>query len=516
MRHILKATPLLFLLLPEAAAALEQAPVESLRPKLRSAQSAPLAQDDAAALAAATMSQLGLESPSRSAPVRTASAEPVKIEPKAPPAHLQARAAAPEAPQTSVVPVVAAVERLDESLRPKPRPALLRQQAEAPRPEPEAQVVQASMDPGFNRWLRSFKGRAMAKGVSSAAFDRAFRHVQLLPDVIRKDQNQAEFTKGVGDYMSSAVSDTRVGNGRDAYRQYSRTFSAIQNHYGVQSQYVAAIWGMESNYGSHRGKTPLISSMATLAYEGRRRDFYEAQLIALLKIVQHGDTTPERMVGSWAGAMGHTQFMPTSYLDYAVDFTGDGRRDIWSDDPTDALASSAAYLKRFGWQPGQPWGMEVQLPRGFDYGLANGPKKSARQWAALGVRPVSKELRDYGPAELLMLTGANGPAFLVFKNFDVIKRYNNADSYALAVGLLGDRIAGAGPLAHDWPKGERGLTRRERQEMQALLTRRGYDTGGVDGILGGRSVAAIRAYQRSIGAVPDGFGSYTLLERLRR
>ncbi|QPM91236.1 lytic murein transglycosylase [Pseudooceanicola algae] len=399
------------------------------------------------------------------------------------------------------------------SLRPRNRPEAMVRTSTASSAEPAR--PQAN-DPGFDRWVRSFRARALARGITPTTFDKAFRSATFLPDVIRRDRNQAEFTLGVGDYMDRVVSDSRIANGRTQFAGQARTLQALQSHYGVQAQYVTAIWGLESNYGTNRGETPLISAMATLAYEGRRANFYEQQLMALLRVVQHGDTTPDRMVGSWAGAMGHTQFMPTSYESYAVDFTGDGRRDIWAEDPTDALASTAAYLDNFGWIEGQPWGMEVILPRGFDYNLAGGSVKMPSQWAELGMRAAHGTMRDYGSARLLIVAGAGGPAFLVFKNFDVIKRYNNSDSYALAVGLLGDRIAGAGPLATSWPLGERGLKRDERKEMQTLLTRRGFDTGGVDGILGSQSISAIRSYQRAVGVVPDGYPSVDLLARLRQ
>lgn len=468
------------------------APDHALRPQARpdTVQPASRAADPAAAaLAADTITVL------------------TSLEPVAPPPNLSAAATAtPDEDEVSRV-------SMSFSLRPVRRPSGL-QTASASAGVTTAPAV-AVRDPGFDHWLQGFRNRALAQGITPATFDRAFRNATLMPEIIRKDRNQAEFTKGLGDYMSSAVSDTRVSNGRQKFADYRSTFNAIGRHYGVQPQYVAAIWGMETNYGSYRGNTPLISAMATLAYEGRRGAFYEKQLISLLRTVQHGDTTPERMVGSWAGAMGHTQFMPTSYEEYAVDFTGDGRRDIWADDPTDALASSAAYLSKFGWVDGMPWGMEVTLPRGFDYNLVGTSKKMPSDWARLGVRATQGQMRDYGSARILLLTGAEGPAFMVFKNFDVIKRYNNADSYALAVGLLGDRIAGHGPLHTAWPTGERGLKRAERIELQQLLTRRGFSTGGTDGILGSNSVRAIRAYQRSSGLIPDGYATDALLQRLR-
>lgn len=393
------------------------------------------------------------------------------------------------------------------SLRPKLRPATV---------TPAASTAPVPHSAAFQNWINDFRPRALAKGISPAVYDRVMARVEYLPDVIRLDRKQSEFTKSTGEYLASAVSDTRVSNGRDKAAARDRTLRAVEAKYGVDRNIVAAIWGMETNYGGYRGNTHIPSAVATLAYEGRRAAFFEAQLIEVLKILQHGDTTPENMKGSWAGAMGHTQFMPTSYAEYAVDFTGDGRRDIWADDPSDALASTAAYLDRMGWVTGMPWGAEVTLPANFNFMLASGPKKMPSEWARLGVRPADgSTLRDHGEARLLLPAGAKGAAFLVFRNFDVIKRYNNSDAYALGVGHLGDRIAGAGPLRGNWPAGERALKRAERQELQSLLTRAGFSTGGVDGKIGPNTVDAIRSYQRRVGMEPDGHPSVALLSRLR-
>lgn len=398
------------------------------------------------------------------------------------------------------------------SLRPKLRPASLGSSTSAPPPQAET----ASNPAGFQSWINGFRPRALSKGISAPVFDRVMAQVRYLPEVIRLDRKQSEFTKSTGEYLASAVSDTRVTNGRSKAGDYDRTLRAVEAKYGVDRKIVAAIWGMETNYGGYRGKTHIPSAVATLAYDGRRASFFEAQLIEVLKILQNGDTTPDNMVGSWAGAMGHTQFMPTSYATYAVDFTGDGRRDIWSDDPTDALASTAAYLDRMGWVTGMPWGKEVTLPAGFNFMLASGPKKLPSEWARLGVRPADgTTLRDHGEARILLPAGAKGAAFLVFKNFDVIKRYNNSDAYAIGVGHLGDRIGGAGALRGSWPPGERALKRAERQELQALLTRAGFATGGVDGMIGPNTVKAIRNYQTRVGMEPDGHPSVALLTRLR-
>lgn len=369
----------------------------------------------------------------------------------------------------------------------------------------------------FQIWIGGFRHRALAAGIRPQVFDAAFRNAQLLPDVLDKDRNQSEFTKPIWDYLDSAASDSRVANGKEALRKYARLLSEIEARYGVDRKIVVAIWGMESSYGSHRGDTPLISALATLAFEGRRGHFFEGQLIDALKILQHGDVAPDDMTGSWAGAMGHTQFIPSSYLAFAVDFRGDGKRDIWSDDPTDALASTAAYLAHAGWKKGEPWGVEITLPRGFDYSqTGHRVQKTAHQWEALGVRPVhGRHLPDYGPAEVLLPAGARGAAFLIFHNFHVIGRYNTADAYVLGVGILADRIAGGPGIAADWPRDDRALTFSERVEMQGKLTAAGFDTHGADGLIGPNTVAAVRAYQRSIGMVPDGYASLDVLKHLR-
>ena len=273
--------------------------------------------------------------------------------------------------------------------------------------------------------------------------------------------------------------------------------AAIEQAYGVDGDVVLAIWGMESNFGGFRGEMPVIESLATLAYDGRRRDFAEEQLLAALRILQAGDVAPSGMRGSWAGAMGHTQFMPTSYLQHAVDFTGDGRRDIWGEDPTDALASAANYLARSGWQAGRPWGMEVRVPEGFNYATADqSNRRPVSDWRARGVTRVDgASLPDHGPAAIIAPAGAGGPAFAVYQNFFVIKRYNNATSYAMGVGHLGDRIAGGGPIVASWPRGERELSRTEKVELQERLIARGFPTGATDGVIGPDTMAAIRAYQ---------------------
>ena len=395
-------------------------------------------------------------------------------------------------------------------LRPQLRPALTAERA-PPR------VDSSEKDAQFQQWLGSMRARAVAQGISGATFDIAFRGVRYDPDVIKRDRNQSEFTKTIWEYLDSAASDTRVANGKDALRTHRATLEAIEARYGVDKEVVVAVWGLESNYGTFRGKSDVIQSLATLAYDGRRGAFFESQLIAALRILQSGDTDPRSMTGSWAGAMGHTQFIPTSYLEYAVDFTGDGKRDIWSDDPSDALASTAAYLAKFGWRKGQPWGVEVTLPSGFDYALANRKiTRTPANWARLGVVGVNgARVPNHGAASILLPAGSQGAAFMVFANFAVVERYNAADAYVIGVGHLSDRIKGGPKIAAAWPRGDRALTFSERKEMQQRLTARGYDTQGVDGRIGPKTVEAVRGFQRSRGVAPDGYASLELLKALR-
>ncbi|WP_138469932.1 lytic murein transglycosylase [Poseidonocella sp. HB161398] len=401
-------------------------------------------------------------------------------------------------------------------------PAVTRAMSPSPRPlarpgDVALPVVPAVANSGFARWLSGFRSRALAQGISARTFDRAFAGVEYDADVISRDRNQAEFSRNLWDYLDSAVSETRIRNGRAALDSQALVLDRIEAKYGVDKEVVVAIWGLESAYGSYRGSTQIVPALATLAYDGRRGAFFEEQLVAALRILQAGDTDPRHMTGSWAGAMGHTQFMPTSFLEYAVDFTGDGRRDIWSDDPSDALASTAAYLARFGWVKGRPWGVEVQLPKGFDYAHAgHDTKRPVADWTAAGVRGMDgRPVADNGKAAILLPAGARGPAFMIFQNFNVIERYNAADSYVLAVGHLSDRLKGGGPFQRDWPRGDRALLSAEKKELQTRLTAAGYSTQGVDGRIGPNTIDAIRAYQVARGLTPDGYPSADLLEHLR-
>ncbi len=375
----------------------------------------------------------------------------------------------------------------------------------------------AASDKGLQRWISAYNARALSAGITEATFAGAFRGVTYNADVIKKDRNQSEFTKTIWDYLDSAASDARIKNGKAALSKHRVKLQQIEKRYGVQKEVVVAIWGLESAYGTYKGNTPVIEALATLAYDGRRGAFFEEQLTAALKILQNGDVTVNNMTGSWAGAMGHTQFIPTSYLSYAVDFTGDGKRDIWSSDPSDALASTAAYLKHSGWITGQPWGVEVQLPDGFDYAAANRENlKNPSEWARLGVKDIQgRAVPNHGPASILLPAGKQGAAFMIFKNFEVIEHYNTADAYVIGVGHLSDRIQGGPAIQGSWPRGDRALTLKERLELQTRLTEAGFDTQKIDGKIGPLTIAAVRDYQRAIGLAPDGYASLTLLKSLR-
>ncbi|MBL4928530.1 lytic murein transglycosylase [Fuscibacter oryzae] len=384
-------------------------------------------------------------------------------------------------------------------------------------PRVPSQVFRPEPNAAFDAWVDGFRARAAGRGISGGVIDAAFRHVGFLPGVIERDRNQTEFTRTTEDYLSIAASDERVALGRQMVSRFGGELAAIEGRYGVDRYIVAAVWGLESFFGTRRGDVPVISALSTLAFEGRRGEFFEGQLIAALKILQSGDTTPDRMTGSWAGAMGHTQFIPTSYLAYAVDFDGDWRRDIWSDDPGDALASTAAYLSRSGWQRGQPWGMEVRLPAGFDTALAGrGKGRATAEWAAMGVTAAEGGGLPGGVGSVLAPAGAGGPAFLIFQNFNVILRYNNAENYALGVGHLSDRLRGQGPLRGSFPPDATGLTKADRQEIQTRLAGMGYDVGTPDGVIGTKTKDAISAFQKSRGLAVTGVPSPDLLAALRR
>ncbi|SMH32511.1 lytic murein transglycosylase [Maritimibacter sp. HL-12] len=377
--------------------------------------------------------------------------------------------------------------------------------ATAPPPKP-------TPDSGYDAWVRAFRGRAASKGISTATLDAAFRGAGYLPKVIENDRAQFQSRRTLEDYIAIAASDARLRTGREMLSRHARMLDRIEARYGVQKEVIVAIWGMESSYGDRRGSTPVISALSTLGYKSRRAGFFEGQLVAALAILQSGDISPAKMTGSWAGAMGHTQFIPTTYQAHAVDFTGDGRRDIWSDDPTDALASAANYLAQSGWQAGRLWGVEVRLPSGSDDLVT----RSVADWRARGVtRASGGAVPDHGSASLILPSGAGGPAFLLFHNYKVFRAYNNSMKYALGVGHLADRLAGGGPLVGDFGTDAQGLTLEERKEIQTRLTAAGFDTEGADGVIGDKTTAAIRAFEQARGHPVTGIASQTLLRQLR-
>ena len=409
----------------------------------------------------------------------------------------KARTAAADAVVTRIL--------VDRSLRPLARPAGL---------DTRGALAAPSAPPGFRRWIAGFRDRALARGIRPGVFDAAFRDVRYDRAAISNDRNQAEFKSAIWDYLDNAAAPPRVEEGRRMLRKHRRTLDRIERAYGVEKEVVVAVWGLESRYGARTGEHGMIDALATLAHDGRRGPFFEKQLVAALKILQSG---VRDFKGSWAGAMGHTQFIPTSYLAYAVDFTGDGKRDIWSDDPADALASTAAYLDRFGWRKGQPWGVEVRLPRDFRAGQASRDiRRMPSQWARMGVTDMEGQpVPDHGRASILLPAGRNGAAFMIFDNFRVLERYNNADAYVIGVGHLSDRIKGGPPIRTPWPRGYAALSFDEKKEMQRRLRRKGYALEKIDGLVGPNTVAAIRAYQRSEGLEADGYPSKAVLARLR-
>ncbi|MES1924680.1 lytic murein transglycosylase [Salinisphaera sp. T31B1] len=388
--------------------------------------------------------------------------------------------------------------------------------ASPPAAEPETTPAPTARDAaGFEAWVTDFRRRAAARGVASDTLSVAFDDAEFQPRIIELDNRQPEFTRAIWEYLDSAVSDTRVRTGRDKLATHAETARTVTARYGVPGPVIGAIWGVESNYGSNFGNYETVDALATLGYDGRRETFAEQQLYAALEILASGDIDRDRMRGSWAGAMGHTQFIPTSFLAYAVDADGDGRRDIWGSIP-DVMASTANYLEHSGWKRGQPWGREVVLPADFDYGSADPDiRRSTAEWRASGVRPVDERgLPAFDSAAVIAPAGAHGPAFMVGPNFRAILRYNNATSYALAVGLLSDRLAGEPGVQGQWPRTLASLSRSDLKAMQRGLNRLGYDTGTPDGIMGPNTRAGLRAFQRAQGLTPDGYPTFELLRRI--
>ena len=397
-------------------------------------------------------------------------------------------------------------------------PASSQARAAEPNQQDDASSAQAPETPAtFEAWLAGFRRQARAEGIAASTLERALADVQYLPRILEYDRAQPEFVRPIWQYLDSAVSSSRVSTGRERLAEHRATAEEMARRYGVPAEVLVAIWGVESNYGSHFGNFSTLNALATLAFDGRRRDFARGELIAALRIIEAGDIAPERLIGSWAGAMGHTQFLPSSYLAYAEDGDGDGRRDIWGSIP-DVMASTAHYLARAGWQAGEPWGIEVRLPADFDYAQTElATRRPGAAWAAQGVRTMTGEaLPALDKASILAPAGARGPAFLVGNNYRAILRYNNATSYALAVGTLARRVAGEPGIRADWPRQETPLSRAQVRELQRALNARGFATGTPDGIMGPNTRSGLRAFQASQDLTPDGFATVSLLERLQQ
>ena len=378
----------------------------------------------------------------------------------------------------------------------------------------------AQADAGFRNWIASFRSTAMQSGVSGAIYDRAFRGISDVDaEVLEKARYQPEFKSPAWDYFDNRVHEDSIANGRAMARKWKPWLDRIELRFGVDRYVLLAIWSMESNYGEILKRDDVmrsvVRSLATLGYADKKRSKYaRTQLIAALKILQTGDIDESHLSGSWAGAMGHTQFIPTSYQAYAVDIDGNGKRDIWNSVP-DALATAANLLRKNGWQAGKTWGYEVKLPEGRKFPSGS---MSLAKWQAIGVTRASGKAFPHPSdrAELKLPGGRSGPAFLVVKNFSVIKRYNNADKYAFAVGLLADEIAGYGGLVNDWNRPFTKLTFVEKQELQQRLADHGYYTGKFDGKIGDGSKAAIMSFQAQAGLTQDGHPSMEVLNWLRK
>ncbi|MCE9523368.1 MAG: lytic murein transglycosylase [Alphaproteobacteria bacterium] len=387
-------------------------------------------------------------------------------------------------------------------------------------PIPDAEDRSAA----FSAWVEGLKAEARTQGISNRTLDAAFQRVRLNARIAELNENQPEFSRAIWDYMDGAVSADRVKRGRALMRQYRKSLGRAENKYGVPASIITAIWGLESNFGNTLGGFNVIEALATLGFEGRRAAFGREQLLAALKIIDQGDITAERMIGSWAGAMGQTQFIPTVFLQYAVDGNGDGRRNLW-DTRADVFASTANYLSEKGWQDGAPCFDEVTLPQNFDYSVADiSIEKPVREWADLSVTLANgraltrrKGQDKDAPAAIIVPAGHKGPAFIAYPNFKMVLAYNNAVSYALAICELSQRFNGGPAFQKPWPRGEQPiLSRGDRVELQTLLAQRKHDVGEADGVIGKKTREAIRSFQRTAGLVPDGFPTMSLLQTLRQ
>ena len=376
-----------------------------------------------------------------------------------------------------------------------------------------AATVPAAAEGDLAGCLAGLKPVAVARGIAPATFDAATADLQP-NDVLHFQDEQPEFTTPVWDYMAGLVDQERVDDGKAMLAQYGDALARIEARFGVSRNVLVALWGVESDYGKNVGYRPVVQSLATLSCFGHKPQYYQGELIAALAILQRGEARPDHFVGSWAGAFGHTQFMPSTFARNAVDIEGDGHANIIDSVP-DALASTANYLRKSGWVPGQPWGFEVRLPPGYAGPMGRKARHPLAFWAAKGLRRVDGAPLGGGSAGLLLPAGKSGPAFLVTQNFEAIYAYNAAEIYALAIGHLSDRLRGAGPIATPWPTDDPGLARVERRELQERLAGKGFDIGNRDGVMGTKTRAAIASFQQSLGRKPDGRASESVLKALQ-
>jgi membrane-bound lytic murein transglycosylase B len=377
-------------------------------------------------------------------------------------------------------------------------------------------VTAAETAAPFSQWLEGVRQEATAAGISGNFLDTALAGVRPIKRVIELDRRQPEFTLTFWKYLDNAINPARIRRGREMMAKHQKQLQKTARRYGVPPRFIASFWGLESNYGTHTGVFPVLGAVATLAHDKRRSRFFRAQLLAALTIMNRGDVDI-RVKGSWAGAMGNFQFIPTTYKGFAVDADGDGRRDMWKSFP-DMFASAANYLSRSGWRSGWTWGREVQLPKGFKLEFSGLKiRKSLSQWQALGVRTAGGGRLPNGDAEasVILPAGYSGPAFLIYKNYRTILTWNRSILYAIAVGHLADRLGGAGPLKSKRPAKEVALSRADVKDMQRLLAALGFEPGGSDGVIGPNTRSAIKAYQQKSLLPADGYPTMGLLERLR-
>jgi membrane-bound lytic murein transglycosylase B len=383
--------------------------------------------------------------------------------------------------------------------------------APAPPPDPQAKAK-------FEQFVHDFRATVLSAGIAAQTYDRSMTGISLNPRVQQLNLQQPEFIKPVWDYLDSAVSADRIAKGQQMLAAQGAPLVAIEQRSGVAKEILVAIWGIESNYGTAMGGFNMFEALSTLGYDGPRSEFGRRELINAMKMEEKEHYDPSQMTASWAGAFGQTQFVPSSFLEYATDGDGDGKVDLWHS-PADALASSATLLQNAGWEKGAIWGYEVSVPAGFPYEDANiDSTKSLNEWRKLGVMSASGVAlpKSDAQAAIIVPAGARGPAFLVFDNFRAVLKYNNAVSYALAVCELADRIKGGAPIVHSWPREEAALTRDELVAFQVNLKKLGYDPGEADGIFGRKAKAALRSYQKAHGLAQDGFATQELLVRMER